>query len=274
MLHLSFLELVFRAIPESFALIFGMYIFSNTTIKLSNYIISSLILASSAYLVRFLPITYGINTIISIIVLIGISIYISNNTLLRAVRGGILSIVLLFICEGINMLILQSIYGEGLTYIFKNPTTKIIYGLPSLIIFIVILIVVKIIMNIGELSNKIATKIVVETDGDEERKSVIEYGIFAMIQTGIAIICTVIFGLLFNVLVEALIVSFSISILRKCSGGVHATSPTRCTVIGTLICILIPKLVIAININSIYSIILGIIVFIISATWCKSKTYT
>ena len=119
-------------------------------------------------------------------------------------------------------------------------------------------------IDIGELSNKIATKIVVETDGDEERKSVIEYGIFAMIQTGIAIICTVIFGLLFNVLVEALIVSFSISILRKCSGGVHATSPTRCTVIGTLICILIPKLVIAININSIYSIILGVIVFIIS----------
>ena len=48
-------------------------------------------------------------------------------------------------------------------------------------------------IDIGELSNKIATKIVVETDGDEERKSVIEYGIFAMIQTGIAIICTVIF---------------------------------------------------------------------------------
>ena len=45
------------------------------------------------------------------------------------------------------MLILQSIYGDGLTYIFKNPTTKIIYGLPSLIIFIIILIVVKIIIN-------------------------------------------------------------------------------------------------------------------------------
>lgn len=119
-------------------------------------------------------------------------------------------------------------------------------------------------IDIGELSNKIATKIVVETDGDEERKSVIEYGIFAMIQTGIAIICTVIFGLLFNVLVEALIVSFSISILRKCSGGVHATSPTRCTVIGTIICILIPKLVIDINMNIIYSIILGVIVFIVS----------
>lgn len=147
MLHLSFLELIFRAIPESFALIFGMYIFSSTTIKLSNYIISSLILAASAYLVRFLPITYGMNTIISIIVLIGISIYMSNNNLLRAVRGGILSIVLLFICEGINMLILQSIYGDEVTYIFKNPTTKIIYGLPSLIIFIVILIVIKIIMN-------------------------------------------------------------------------------------------------------------------------------
>lgn len=119
-------------------------------------------------------------------------------------------------------------------------------------------------IDIGELSSKIATKIVMETDGDEERKSVIEYGIFAMIQTGIAIICTVIFGLLFNILVESLIVSFSISILRKCSGGVHATSPTRCTVIGTLICILISKLVIIINIDSMYSMILGVIAFIIS----------
>lgn len=119
-------------------------------------------------------------------------------------------------------------------------------------------------IDIGEFSNKIATKIVMETDGDEERKSVIEYGIFAILQMGVALIFTAIFGLLFNVFIEALIVSFSISILRKCSGGVHATSPTRCIVIGTLICILIPKLVITININSMYSIILGVIAFIIS----------
>lgn len=147
MLHLSFLELVFRAIPESFALIFGMYIFANINIRLSNYIISSLILASSTYLVRFLPITYGMNTIISIIVLVGVAIYINNDNLLKAVRGGIISIIILFICEGINMFILQNIYGDRLTYIFKNPPAKIICGLPSLIIFIVILITFKVIIN-------------------------------------------------------------------------------------------------------------------------------
>lgn len=147
MLHLSFLELVFRAIPESFALIFGMYIFSNARIKLLNYIILSLVFALATYLVRFLPITYGINTIISILILIGLSLYVSNNNLLKAVRGGILSIVVLFICEGINIFILQNIYGDRLTDIFKNPTTKIICGIPSLIIFVVILIAVKIIMN-------------------------------------------------------------------------------------------------------------------------------
>lgn len=119
-------------------------------------------------------------------------------------------------------------------------------------------------IDIGELSSKIATKVVAETDENEERKSVIEYGIFAILQMGVALIFTIIFGVLFNVLIGALIVSFSISILRKCSGGVHATSPTRCTVIGTIICILIPKLVIVINMNIIYSIIVGIIVFIVS----------
>lgn len=119
-------------------------------------------------------------------------------------------------------------------------------------------------IDMGELSGKIASKIVAETGGNEERKSIIEYGIFAILQMGVSIVFTIIFGLFFNVLIESLIVSFSISILRKCSGGVHATSPTRCTVIGTIICILIPKLVMIINMNIIYSIILGVIVFIIS----------
>lgn len=82
----------------------------------------------------------------------------------------------------------------------------------------------------GEFSNNIAK----ELNLDDDKRSVINYGIFAFIQIAICIILVVIFGLIFNVVTEALIVSFSISILRKSSGGVHASSPGRCAVIGTI----------------------------------------
>ncbi|MEG1002341.1 MAG: hypothetical protein RSF37_02990 [Clostridium sp.] len=155
MLHLSFLELIFRAIPESFALILGVYLFSNITLKPGKYIISSLLFAASTYVVRFLPISYGMNTIISIIVLIVICIYISELNLLQAVAGGIFSIVLLFICEGLNMFILQSAYGDKLINIFKNPVCKVISGLPSLVAFLIILSIYKLIINRRNLRNDV-----------------------------------------------------------------------------------------------------------------------
>ncbi|MGL4570786.1 MAG: hypothetical protein ACRCVJ_06955 [Clostridium sp.] len=155
MLHLSFLELIFRAIPESFALIFGMYLFSNIVLKPGKYIISSLLLATATYSVRFLPISYGMNTIISIMVLIAIAIYINEANLLQAVAGGIFSIVLLFICEGLNMFILQGVYGDKLINIFQNPVCKIISGLPSLIAFFIILAIYKLIINKRNLRNDV-----------------------------------------------------------------------------------------------------------------------
>lgn len=82
----------------------------------------------------------------------------------------------------------------------------------------------------GEFSNNIAK----ELNLDDDKRSVINYGLFAFIQIAICIILVVIFGFIFNVVTEALIVSFSISILRKSSGGAHATSPGRCAIIGTV----------------------------------------
>lgn len=78
-------------------------------------------------------------------------------------------------------------------------------------------------------------KFALDIDGDTEK--VIVYGAFNLIQTIWSIICIIIAGFLFNVLYEALLFSFIISILKKYSGGAHASSPSRCIEIGTTICI-------------------------------------
>ena len=88
-----------------------------------------------------------------------------------------------------------------------------------------------------KLTNNIAGKVAAELNLDNDNKEVIAYGLFALMNMALSIILIIIFGMIFHVTMEALIVCFTGSILRKYSGGAHATSPGRCTAIGTIICI-------------------------------------
>jgi accessory gene regulator B len=85
------------------------------------------------------------------------------------------------------------------------------------------------------MSNYTALQISSALNLDKEREEVLAYGAYAIFLTCWTIILISLFGAIFNVLFEALTISFTTDILRKNSGGVHATSPNRCAVIGTLI---------------------------------------
>ena len=88
-----------------------------------------------------------------------------------------------------------------------------------------------------KLTNNIAEKISLELGLDNDHKEVIAYGAFALLDTIFCMALIVIFGLIFGVLLESLIVSFTISILRKYSGGAHASSPGICAGVGTVIAV-------------------------------------
>ena len=60
----------------------------------------------------------------------------------------------------------------------------------------------------------------------------------AIIQIVTTVVLALLFGLLVGAPVEALIVCFSVSILRKYSGGAHASDADFCTVISIVYCTL------------------------------------
>lgn len=91
--------------------------------------------------------------------------------------------------------------------------------------------------NIENVSNDISDKIASELNLDNDKREVIAYGTFAFLQMIFSIVLVIIFGWLFHVGIEALVISFVASILRKYSGGAHAGSPSRCALIGTIVCI-------------------------------------
>ncbi|GAA0069657.1 hypothetical protein UT300003_11800 [Clostridium sardiniense] len=142
-LHLSFLEFVVRGIPEGILFIFSVYVFSNTKIESGKFIISSLSLAIATFLVRMLPISYGIHTILNIIVLVIIATVIIKVSIIDAIRSGILTAILMFVCEGMNMGLIQITHGSDMERIFTDPVLKTVYGIPSLMIFTIILLAYK-----------------------------------------------------------------------------------------------------------------------------------
>lgn len=114
------------------------------------------------------------------------------------------------------------------------------------------------------LCKDIANKIAIELNLDNDNEEVIAYGTFAILHITLCIILVIVFGALFHVLLEALIISFTVSILRKYSGGVHASTPGICAAIGTFACVGLAE--VALIISRFFSfwslLILGIIIFI------------
>ncbi len=140
MLKVQMFEFVARLIPEAFIFMFSAYTFSRIRLEKNKYLLSSLLLSLSVFIIRMLPINYGVHTILNIIILTVIANIINKINMVDAIKSTITTTVLLFVLEGISVVMLKSIFNDQLQIMFQDPKLKIIFGLPSLITFGIIVI--------------------------------------------------------------------------------------------------------------------------------------
>lgn len=124
--------------------------------------------------------------------------------------------------------------------------------------------------SIGGIADKIATNLADSLHMSSEKKDVMAYGIFGFLQVSISILLVAFFGLLFDVFIEGLIIAFSISILRKYSGGAHSSTSNKCLIVGTVICIVPAIIIHNFSINFFVLLFFCIIVF----PWAYYKILT
>jgi hypothetical protein len=145
MLKITIIELLFRAIPESFLFIWTSYIFAHLSIEKKKYFISSILSAVSIYLIRLLPINIGVNIIITSAVYIIITASINKIPIMKAISSIMISSILLSICESLNVFVLNWLKVD-MQIIVDKPLIKILYFTPSLMLFgsIVLLLYIKV----------------------------------------------------------------------------------------------------------------------------------
>ena len=140
MLKLEPIEFFLRTLPESFLLILAIYSFSKIRINTKKYIISGLICSVGIFLVRRLPISYGVHIILGMGIAMVLGVTINKIDVIKTIKGILITIIIQLILEGVNIFIIQNVLKGDINKIFTDPIQKTLYGLPSIGILAIITI--------------------------------------------------------------------------------------------------------------------------------------
>ena len=97
---------------QGFTFVLGVFAFSRRKIVLKTYVLTSLLVTVIIYVVRLLPISFGVHTIIIMLFLILICIIILKVPAYTTIWSVLLIMVLLLICEMADIAVMIQILGE------------------------------------------------------------------------------------------------------------------------------------------------------------------
>ena len=123
---------------------------------------------------------------------------------------------------------------------------------------------------IEKLARNLADKIALQLDYNENRKAVITYGLIAILQIVTIFTITTILGILFDFWYESVIIFLEVGIIRKSTGGAHASTMNSCIVVSVVSITILSMisrylfcLPVSVLINTLISLIIYIICFVI-----------
>lgn len=133
--------LLIKGIPECLIVAWAVHVFTNTPVDWKKYLIMAGIYVVSTYLIRFLPITLGINTVLCLFVLILSFQVIYKTGLSMAIRSIIASVIVLILIafsEALNVILLTVVYGREnaeTLFRFSDDVTRALISIPSNVFF-------------------------------------------------------------------------------------------------------------------------------------------
>lgn len=146
---IPFVQFLFYGIPEGIIIMWAIQLFSNNRVTTNKLMVTGLLLAIFEYLIRFLPIMLGVNTLFNLFVAGLLSIYINKVPIFKAIRYAFVTIVLVVISEIILYSIYVSMLNINQSY-FSNdiePLVKVALLLPNIPIFIILILLLKCILK-------------------------------------------------------------------------------------------------------------------------------
>ena len=147
MLEQDILSLITRMIPEAFIIIYSIYILTKSKVNIKRILISSIIGGIGIYIIRLLPIHFGVHTILSIMMYIVLAVKLNKIDMYKAITITLVSIIILFVLDFMFAIIYSKILQLSSELLFGGGLISNITGIPPLILFF---IVIRFIVHIKE----------------------------------------------------------------------------------------------------------------------------
>ena len=139
MLEISLLQLACKGIPEGIAYVVGMYALTGLKIRWKQLSFMSGILILATYLIRLLPIRFGIHTMLILFTAIVVFMVTTKTPVIRNIKAALMILAFLIVSEMINLLLLQVLYdSDRVQEIIADNIQKTLYSIPSTVIFILL----------------------------------------------------------------------------------------------------------------------------------------
>lgn len=135
-------EIFLNSLPQNFAMVLGIYAFNKQKIQAKKFWICMAISMGIIFIIRILPVSLAIHTLLGMIVLLFLGVYYLGFPIHKAIKSVFYTTIIILLIEIINVEILTRIYNkDGFKAIMADPLTNAIAGFPaSMALFIIILI--------------------------------------------------------------------------------------------------------------------------------------
>lgn len=135
-LQVVFLEYVLGYVLQGFMYCLGIYAFSLKKVETKKYLFASGIFIVISYIMRLLPVSFGVHTILDLICLFILGVLFLKMPALSTIRSILAITVLLLITELISVFLMTNLLGQALfDTMMTDSLGKAIIALPSSLIF-------------------------------------------------------------------------------------------------------------------------------------------
>jgi hypothetical protein len=129
-------EYVFGYAFQSCVYVLALFAFNRKKVIFIKYIFSAIGFGIAAFITRSLPISFGVHTLLSLIVLAIIGVLYLKMPVYPTIRATLFAVIILLIGESLNVAGLTILLGkEEFSRIMNIPMQKALAGIPSSIIF-------------------------------------------------------------------------------------------------------------------------------------------
>jgi len=142
-MEMSLFRLAFYGIPESIALVTLAFVLAKAKLQWKKVVFMGALLACTAYVLRLIPITFGVHTIVCMGLFIFLLNYFVKVDLTRTITSVLITYIILAIVETGSRTITLKLLNWSVEEVMKNELLITLTGLPEVVILCFLAFVIK-----------------------------------------------------------------------------------------------------------------------------------